>query len=171
MCLPLAAGLAIASGVTSAAGALMQGQQAKAQANYNAAVARQNAQQEVDAYQTERGQWADERKQLWQRLGQVKGQQVAGMAANGIDPSFGSGARLQEDTIKLGYDDATRLYSNEQQKAKSYLIDASNYTSEAIAAKMQGSAAQTNSYFGAVSSLLGGATQAASLTKQAQFAG
>ena len=171
MCLPLAAAAAIASGVTSAAGALMQGQQAKAQANYSAAVAKQNAQQEVDAYQTERGQQVQERTNFWRQVGQIRGQQNAGMAANNIDPNFGSGARLQSDTTKLAYEDATNLYTNQQKKAKSYLIDASNYTSEAIADKMQGKAAVTNSYFGAVSSLLGAASQASSLTAKAKLGG
>src|SRR6185312_4444692 len=133
MCLPLAAGLAIAAGVTSAAGQLMAGQQAKAQANYDASVAKENAKQEVDAYQTERGQQVQERQNFWQKVGQIRGQQVAGMAANGIDPGFGSGARIQSDTTKLANQDATNLYSNQEMKSKSYLINAGNYTSEALA--------------------------------------
>ena len=171
MCLPLAAGIALASGVVSAAGAVMQGQQASAQANYNAAVAKSNANQEVQAYQTERGNEVDERMRFWRQVGQIKGQQVAAMAANGIDPGFGSGARLQSDTRMLANADAQNLYRNEEMKRKGYLIDASNYTAEAMAQKMQGHAAVVNSYFGAVSSLLGGASQAASLTKAAQFGG
>lgn len=161
MCLPLAAGLAIASGVTSAMGALASGQQQKAQADYNAAVAKQNAAQEVAAYQDERGAQVDERTKFWRQAGQIKGQQVAAMAANGIDVGSGSAARLQEDTQTLANEDATNLYRNQQNKAKGYLINASNYTAEATAAKMQGDAAVTNSYFGAVESILGGATQAA----------
>lgn len=168
MCLPLAAALAVAGGVTQAAGALMQGQQAKAQANYNAAVAKGNAQQEVSAYQDERGAQVDERQRFWQQVGQIKGQQVAAMAANGIDPNFGSGERLQEDTTTLAYGDAKNLYRNQAGKAKGYLINASNYTAEATAQKMQGSAAVTNSYFGAVSSILGAASQASSLSAKAK---
>jgi hypothetical protein len=167
MCLPVAAGLAIAAGVTSAAGQLMAGQQAKAQANYDASVAKENAKQEVDAYQTYRGQEVQERQNFWQKVGQVRGQQVAAMAANGIDPGFGSGERIQSDTTKLAYQDAKNLYSNQDQKAKGYLIDASNYTSEAVADKMKGKSAVTNSYFGAVSSILGAATQAAGMSAKA----
>lgn len=174
MCLPLAAvaiGATVAGGLTSAAGQLMAGQQASAQANYSAAVARENAQQEVDAYQTERGQQVQERTNFWRKVGQVKGQQVASMGANNIDPGFGSGARMQEDTRKLAYEDASTLYQNQDQKAKSYLINASNYTAEAMADKMQGSAAKTNSYFGAVSSLLGSASQAAGMKMSGKFGG
>lgn len=167
MCLPVAAGLAIAAGVTQAAGQLMAGQQAKAQDNYDASVAKANSQQEVDAYQTERGQQVQERQNFWQKVGQVRGQQVAAMAANGIDPGFGSGERLQKDTTTVAYQDATNLYRNQEQKAKGYLIDASNYTSEAMADKMKGKAAQTSSYFGAVGSILGAASQAYGLSAKA----
>jgi hypothetical protein len=167
MCLPVAAGLAIAAGVTSAAGQIMQGQQAKAQANYNASVAKENAKQEVDAYQTYRGQESQDQLNYWRRVGQTKGQQVASMAANGIDVGFGSAARVQSDTQMLANEDAKNLYSNQQQKAKGYLIDASNYTSEAVAQKMQGHDAVVNSYFGAASSILGAASQAASLKAKA----
>ena len=168
MCLPLDPALAIASAVTSAAGQLAAGQQAKAQANYNSAVALVDAQQEVDAYQTYRGQEVQERENFWRQAGQIKGQQVAAMAANGIDPGFGSGERLQTDTTKLINEDATTLTRNQEQKAKGYLINASNYTSEAIAQKMQGKAAVTNSYFGAVSSILGGASQAFGMSAKAK---
>jgi len=152
-------------------GQLAAGQQAKAQANYSAAVAKENASQEVDAYQAERGAQVQERQNFHQQVGQIKGQQVAGMAANNIDPGFGSGARLQTDTAKLADADATALYRNQEQKAKSYLINASNYTAEATAQKMQGSAAVTDSYFGAVSSLLGAASQGASLSAKAKLGG
>ena len=168
MCIPVAAGLAIAAGVTSAAGQLMAGQQAKAQENYNASVARANAKQEVDAYQTYRGQEVQERQNFWQKVGQIRGQQTAAMAANGIDPGFGSGARLQSDTTKLAYQDARNLYGNQERKAKGYLIDASNYASEAVADKMKGRSAVTDSYFGAVSSILGAATQAAGMSARAK---
>jgi hypothetical protein len=157
--------------VTSAAGQLAAGQQAKAQENYSAAVARENAKQEVDAYQTYRGQAVQERQNFWQKVGQVRGQQNAAMAANGIDPGFGSGERLQSDTTKLAYQDATNLFTNQGQKAKGYLIDASNYTSEAIADKMKGKTAVTDSYFGAVSSILGAATQTAGMSARARAGG
>lgn len=171
MCLPLAAGLAIASGVTGAIGSIMQGQQQKAQASYEASVAKNNANQEVSAYQDYRGAEVDERQRFWEKVAQQKGQQAASMAANGIDLGFGSAARLQTDTQLLADADAKNLYRNQDNRAKGYLIDAGNYTAEAMAAKMRGDAAQTNSYFGAFSSLLGGATQAASLTKAASFGG
>ena len=169
MCIPLAAGLAIASGVTSAAGQIMAGQQAKAQANYNAAVAKENAAQEVSAYQDYKGAEVDERTRFWRQVGQVKGQQEASMAANGIDIGFGSAARLRSDTQLLANEDAKNLYRNQSAKEKGYLINASNYTSEAVAQKMQGRAAVTNSYFGALSSLLGSASQAAGMSAKAKF--
>lgn len=169
MCVALAPALALGAGAVSAMGQVMAGQSAKAQANYNASVARENAEQEVQAYQTERGQQAQERTNFWRQVGQIKGQQVTSMAANNIDPGFGSGARLQADTQKLADEDASTLYSNEQMKDKGYLVVASNYDAESVADKAQGKAAQTNSYFGAVSSLLGAASQAAGMKAAGKF--
>ena len=166
MCLPAAAAipLAIASSVVSAGGQILSGMQANAQGKYESAVARQNAEQSVEAYRDYRGQVApNERLDFWRKVGQIKGQNIAAMAANGIDVNIGSAGRLQDDTQMQANEDFANLTANQEQTQKGYLIDATNFTSEAKAARARGKAALTSSYFGAASSLLGGLTQAASL--------
>lgn len=173
MCVPLAAAavpLAIASSVASAAGALQQGAAASAQGKYESQVARSNAQQSVDDYREYRGQVApQEQRDFWRKVGQIKGENIAAMAANGIDVSVGSAARLQSDTQMQANEDFANLTANEQQKMKGYTIDAANFTSEARAARARAKQAVIGSYFGAASSLLGGLTQAAGL--KAKMAG
>jgi hypothetical protein len=163
--------MAIAGAVTSAAGALQQGAAASAQAKYESQVARQNAEQTVEAYRDYRGQVVpSEQRDFWRKVGQIKGQNIAAMAANGIDVSVGSAQRLQDDTQMQANEDFQNLTANETQKMKGYTIDAANFASEAKAARARGQQAKIGSYFGAAGSLLGGLTQAA-LYSEAQTRG
>jgi hypothetical protein len=163
VCVPLAVAAAGAAAVASAAGQVMQGMQARAQGNYEAQVDKMNAGLEVEAAHQSVIAGQSERRDFWRKVAQVKGQNIAAMAANGIDVGFGSAERLQEDTQLLANDDATNLYRNIEERTRGHLIDASNYKSQAVAAKAKGKAALTSSYFGAASSLLGGLSQAAGL--------
>lgn len=168
MCLPLAPVLAIAAGVTSAAGSVMAGMQGRAQGKMEAQVARRNEGLAVEAYRDSRIAGQDERRDFWRKVGGIKGQQVASMAANGIDVDFGTAARVQDDTEMLARDDATNLYRNQENRQKGYLIEASNHKAESRAAKARGKAAMTQGIFGAVTSLLGAASQASSLNAKAK---
>jgi hypothetical protein len=141
----------------------MAGQQANAQGKYEAQVNRMNEGLEVDASHQSILAGRDERRDFWRKVAQVKGQQIASMAANGIDVGYGSAARLQEDTQTLANDDATNLYRNIEERTKGHLIQASNYETQAVGAKARGKAALTSSYFGAASSILGGISQAAGM--------
>lgn len=163
MCLPLAAGLAIAGGVASAAGSVMSGMQANAQGKYESQLAKRNEALAVEGYRDSRLQGQDERRDFWRKVGNIKGQQSASMAANGIDLEFGSAARVQEDTQMLAREDAQNLYRNIENRSKGYLIEASNQSAEAKAARARGKAALTSGIFGAATSLLGAATQAAGI--------
>lgn len=165
MCLPAVAAipLAIASSVASAAGSLAQGAAAAGQAKYEAGVAKFNAAQEVEAAHGSVLAGQGERRDFWRKVAQVKGQQVASMAANGIEVDYGSGARLQDDTKLLAADDAANLYKNIEQRTKGHLIQATNYGMEAKAAKARAKSAKIQGYFGAATSLLGGLSQAAGL--------
>ncbi len=165
MCLPAAAlpALAIASSAASAAGKLMQGYQSMQQGKYEAGVARQNAALEVEAAHESVLAGQDERRNFWRKVAQTKGQQIAAMAANGIDVGYGTAARIQDDAQMLADEDATNLYKNIHQRNRGYIINASNYVAEAKAKRQQGKAAFVGSVFGAASSLLGGFQQAAAL--------
>ena len=165
MCLPAAAlpALAIASSVASAAGSVMGGMQANAQGKYESNIAKRNAALEVEAAHESVLAGQDERRNFWRKVAQTKGQQVAAMAANGIEVDTGTAARIQEDTQNLANEDAMNLYKNQDQRRRGYLINASNYVAEAKARRQQGKAAFVGSVFGAASSLLGGFQQAAAL--------
>lgn len=168
MCLPLAPALAVAAGVTQAAGSIMGGMQGKAQANAEASIARRNQALAVDAYRESREAGAGERRDFWRKIGSIKGQQIASMAANGIDVDFGTAARVQDDTQMLANDDAANLYKNIENRSKGYVIEAGNHAYEAKAAKARGKAAMTQGIFGAASSILGAATQVAGMSARAK---
>ena len=165
MCLPAAAlpALAIASGVMQGAGQIMGGMQANQQAKYESKVAKQNAALEIESAHTSYEIGKEDRRDFWKKVGQTKGQQIAAMAANGIDVDFGSGARTQQDTVEQSRDDATRLYRNIEERTRGHQINASNYVSEAKAARARGKAALTSSIIQGATSVLGGVSQAAGL--------
>jgi hypothetical protein len=155
--------MAMASSAVGAAGSIFGGMQANAQGKHDSAMARRNADLEIEGYRDDRDAALGERRDYWRKVGAVKGQQIAAMAANGIDVNFGSAARIQEDTQMLANEDAENLYRNQYQKQRGRLINASNFASEAKAARARGKAALTSSFFSAGSSLLGGAVQAGQL--------
>jgi hypothetical protein len=165
MCLPAAALpiMAIASSVVSAGGAVMGGLQARAQGRADADVAKQNAALEVEGARESVLAGGDERRDFWRKVGQIKGQQVAAMSANGIEIDSGTAAMMREDTQFLANEDAKNLYGNIEKRTRGHLINASNFATEAKAARQRGNAAFTQSLFSAASSLIGGASQAAGL--------
>jgi hypothetical protein len=165
MCLPAAAAipLAIASTAVSAAGQVMSGLQAKAQGRYEAQVASMNEGLAADAARQSITAGQSERTDFWRKVGSLKGQQIAAMAANGIDVGYGIGQRTQDDTQFLANEDARNLYGQIDQRTKGHLIDASNYKAEGVAAKARGNNAFTSSLFGAASTILGGASQVSGL--------
>lgn len=158
MCEPTT--LMIIAGGMAAAGSLTQGYSALQQGNYESAIARQNAQlsRESAAESLKTGQ--KERRDFWRKVGSVKGQQIASMAANGIDVGYGTAERIQEDTQALADEDASTLYENIHHRTRGYTIEAANYKAESKAAKQRGRAAFVGSVFEAGSSMLGSVSQA-----------
>lgn len=161
MCLPLLPALAVAGAGLSAAGQIQGGLQASAQGRYESDMAKRNAALEIEGYQEDRLAAQDQRRDFWRKVGATKGQQVAAMAANGIDVGYGTAERIQLDTQQLSEEDARNLYKNQQQQQRGRLINASNYTAEAKAARQRGKSALIQSAFSAASTLVAGATQAA----------
>lgn len=157
MCLPAA--LPIIAGVVSAAGTLYQGYSAMQQGKFEAGVAKQNAAMEREAAAESIRTGQVERRDFGRKVGAVKGQQIAAMAANGIDVGYGTAARIQDDTAMLASEDAENLYRNQNERTKGFIINSWNERMRAKAAKSQGTAAMVGSVFGAASSLLGGFQQ------------
>lgn len=165
MCIPLAAAAAvatIAASAVSAYGAIQSGNAAKNQAEYQAAVDRDNQQraewQAKDAL--DRGAEAERQQRL--KVQSALGSQRAAMAANGVDLSSGSPLDILGDTAMYGEMDALTIRSNAEREAYGYRVQSQNFATNAQLSQMRGSSAQTAGAIGAGSTLLTGAGQAAS---------
>lgn len=153
------AALPVIAGALAATGSVMQGVQGMMAATYESDVAKRNASLEVDRARDsiERGRL--EGRDFYRNLGQIKGQQTAALAANGLDLGFGTALTVQQDTAAGGKEDVTNLYRNQLERTRGFEINASNYRAEAAAARQRGRAALVNSFFQAGSSLMGGFQQ------------
>lgn len=121
-------------------------------ADINAHTAESTAQQALYS-----GQRQEQASRL--RTANLKGQQTASLAANGIDLGQGSALRILTDTDTFGQIDANTIQANAIRSAWGYRTQATNYQNQAL---------QSRSAAGAISpgmslatSLLGGATQVA----------
>jgi hypothetical protein len=167
MCVPLA----VAAAAVSAAGSLASGVQGMMSATYESRLAKRNAAMEDGrAHDSiERGQ--DEARAFYRQVGQLKGQQAASMAANGVDLGFGSPLALQQDTAALAQEDAGNLYRNVNERTRGFDINAANYRAAAAAARARGRAALVNSIFEAGSSMMGGFQQQSAVRARLGLAG
>lgn len=151
--------LTLGSTLLGAAGQIQQaGAQAEAQ-RYNASVQDMNAtladRKARDAI--ERGAITEQRKR--QEVQQILGQQQAGMAANGVDLSFGSPLDLLVDTAVMGELDALTIRSNTYRESYDYQVEAVNQRSGATMSRRSADNAQTAGYMNAAGTILGGASK------------
>jgi hypothetical protein len=158
--------LPIIAASAAAAGTLVQGYSALRQGNFDAGVAKQNAALERQAAEDSLKTGQYERTDFWRKVGQLKGQQNASMAANGIDLGFGTATRIAEDTQAGANEDAQNLYENINQRTKGFIINNWNDRMQAKGAKAQGVAAFVGSGFQAASSLMSGFQQNAKMRAQ-----
>lgn len=152
--------LTVASAGIGAVGQI-QASQADAEARrYNAKVADMNAElsrrRAKDAL--ERGARAEQQKR--QEIAALKGKQVAAMAANGVDLSFGSPLDTIVDTAMLGELDALTIRKNAANENYDYRVQAENGRADAVLSRMGADAAQTGGYLNAAGTILGGASTA-----------
>lgn len=152
--------LTIGSTIMGTAGAIQQGQATASAARYNAQVQEMNAtladRKAKDAL--DRGAVDEQRKR--QRVAQLRGQQVAGMAANGVDVSFGSPLDTIVDSSVLGELDALTIRTNANREAYDYKVDAVNKRASASLSRSQADNAITGSYLNAGGTILSGAGRA-----------
>lgn len=160
MCAPLLPILAGAAALTSATGQVMSGigqsQQYRAAAavdRQNAAIANGQARDSIESTNIEA-------LRLGRQHAQREGQAVASMAAGGVDLNFGSAIDVQKDLAMSASEDAAQLYKSGAARTKGFETEAWNYASQAQANKAKASGAMTSAIFGAVSTALGGASQA-----------
>lgn len=161
MCVPLAAGLALAGAAVSATGSIMGGIGQSQQLRYQAAISDQNAklanQQARDSIENTNL----EARRLSRDHAQLKGQQEAALAANGVDLSFGSAGDIQRDSAMIYGEDQAQLYKAGNERTKGFEVNAWNYKSKAAGERASAKNAITNGIFGAVGTALGAASQIA----------
>lgn len=148
MCDPLTLTMmTVASTAVSTLGALQQGQQQKAYANYQAAQADADAKAERDAAEIH----ADKiRKAARQQAGQAR----AAIAASGVDVGEGTPVDINSSIYSGAEEDAWSTILTG--KSKSAQLNA-----QAQGLRISGDNAETASYFNAAGSALGGAAQIA----------
>lgn len=152
--------LTLAATAIGAVGQVQQSQATAASNRYNAQVQEMNAtladRRAKDAI--ERGAAEEQRKR--QQVAQIQGQQRAGMAANGVDLTFGSPLDTIVDTAVLGELDALTIRSNTYREAYDYQVQGVNARSGATMSRMAASSAETGGHLGAFGTVLGGAGKA-----------
>lgn len=162
--------LTIGSTVMGAAGQIQQGQAAKKAGEYNAKVAEMNAtlseRRARDAL--ERGAVEEQRKR--QEVAQLKGRQIASMAANGVDVGYGSPLDSIVDTAVLGEMDALTIRSNAYRENYDFKVDAANGRASASMARAEGKNAASAGYLGAAGTVLTGGSKAYSSYKSSLVA-
>lgn len=155
MCDPvtlLAAGT-LTSAVSTMAGGIAQAGGMKYQAKLaeqNAALDRANAQDAM-----KRG--AIEEQRQYTRNAQRLGAQRAALAANGVEVEFGSAADLQEDTRRIGQEDAATVRENAIREVRGFEIRSWNQRAEAAAQRANATNTLITSALDTGSTLLGGA--------------
>jgi hypothetical protein len=157
----------VGSGVMAAGGAIQQGRAQKQQANYQAAVERNNA--TIAGWQAEdaqhRGQIEEQRQRL--QTARLRGAQRAGMASNGVEIDSGSPLDVLMDTAQLGELDALTVRSNAEREVYGLRNQQSNLTAQSGLTRLAGRNAQQASYISAGSSLL--STAATAYDRSAQY--
>lgn len=155
MCVPLA----IVGAAMSVVGTGVSVIQAHAQGQYQAKVAEQNAALEREGARQEIENTRAAALAHYRRVAQVKGNQIVGAAANGVDIDFGTAADALSDTELLANEDADRIYKQGNNNLRGRDIRASNYMAEAGAARSAAKGALVGGLFNIGSTVLGGATQ------------
>ena len=154
MCTFLA--LALVSTGISAYGAIQQGKAASAAAKYNAAVANMNAKiaDRAAKDELERGARDEQRKRI--EVAAIAGQQKAGMAAAGLDITFGTPLEMLVDTAYAGEMDALTIRTNANRAAYNREVEATNMRAQANLYEFEGKSARSGAMLSAIGTIAGG---------------
>lgn len=161
MCDPVS--LAVAATVVSTVGSVSAGIGQAQQYRYQAQIADQNARLANDQARDSIDNTNLEAQRRYRELAQMKGAQIAAMAANGVDLNFGSPVAIQKDTAMIGAEDVGQIYKGGNERTRGFDINAFNYRSQASANRAQASGALMKGIFEGLSTALGGASQAAGM--------
>ncbi len=152
--------LTIGSTVMGGLGQIQQGQATAASARYNAQVSDMNAKLADKAAKDALERGAVEEQKQRQKTAQVIGAQTAGMAANGVDISFGSPLDLLVDTATMGELDALTIRANTAREERDIRQQGENYRGQAGMYRASASSAETGGFLGAMGTVLGGGANA-----------
>lgn len=166
MCEPVSLGLLIGGAVLSAGGAGLQaygsvaaGKAANAEAQYQGRIAQNNAVVAAAHARDARERGAIEETRYAQDVADLKGQQRASLAANGVMLGTGSAARVLEDTAMMGSLDAATIRSNTERESLGFLNERNRFLDQANLYRAQGAAAKRAGVLGAVTGLVSAAGQ------------
>lgn len=158
MCDPVL-GLTIASAAVTMAGQYQQGSYASQVAKNQASIADANKGMMREQASDAIGLGQDEQRKLGRDVAQRVGSQEARMAAGNTDITFGSAARVTDDTLMIGREDSDAMAENTRRQVAAMQTDVWNYESQKRAAIAEGKQAKTAAMFGMASTALGAATQ------------
>lgn len=152
--------MGIASTAMSAYGSYQQAKAQEQQAEYQAAVSRNN--QIIANRQAEdvRKLGKDEANRYRRDVDLKAAEQMVGLAGQGVDVTDGTSIDLLADTKELGEQDATMIEANAEREAYKYEVQGMNFGAQSNLYKSQ--ASNANPMFAGVSSLLSGGTTVAS---------
>jgi len=134
MCLPVAT-MALAASAVQMVGQATSTVFAMQQAGYEARAANQNARIESERANDARERGQTENLNYQRQVSQEMGTQQASMAANGVDPTFGSAAYVRGDTAMIGAEDVRTISRNTFQEMRGFDINAASFRAEAKAAR------------------------------------
>ena len=158
--LPLISG--VLSTAFSVVGQMQQGKAAAAQAEYQAAVGRNNeilARRAADDARL-RGDEAARRKAVETK--QLAGRQRAVLAANGVLVDQGSALDITSDTAEIGKLDELTIRSNAEREALGFEAQGMNFNASANLNQMRADNASSSATAGAFGTILSGAGSVAS---------
>jgi len=157
MCGPAA--LVLGAAAVSAVGSVVGGMAANAQGKYRAKVAEANASNERENIRMEQDRTNREALLHYRKVAQLKGEQRAAAAANGVSTDFGTAQDIVTDTNTLAREDARNIYGQGFESVRGMDRTVSNFVGEGRAARAAGKGALIGSFFEAGSTALGGAAQ------------
>ena len=138
---------------------IQQGKAQQAQANYQAKVARRNAEMAEQQASAERRQGYENMLNTRRKAAALIGSQRAAAGASGAAVDFGSFADVAEDTAMKAEFDAINAYNQGIDRGYNSEIQAWNYGSQAQGYEAQGSAARSAGNLAAVGTAIGGIAQ------------
>lgn len=141
------------------AGQYQQGSYASQVARNQAQVAATNKGMARERTADAIGLGQDEQRKLSRAIAERVGQQEARMAAGNVDLTFGSAARVIDDTLLIGREDSDALAENTRRQVQAMQTDVWNFESQKRAAIAEGKQAKTAALYGIASTALGAATQ------------